>query len=251
MSELVLKNSTGKDVTSSLIVAEIFGKNHFDVLRDIRNLHCSDDFRVSNFALLVEMRKLPQGGATKAEYYEITKDGFSFLVMGYTGEKAAEFKEKFINEFNKRESLLKNDDYILARSQEILNGRVKMLEQQVHQTTERLKLQETVIKESAPKVEYFDKVLQSKGLIPINIIANELGMSGQKLNKLLKEQKIQYKVDDTWVLYAQYRDKGYVQNETHYYLDKEGNNRTVQHMYWKEKGREFIHRVIESLRKVA
>lgn len=65
-------------------------------MRDIRELHCSDDFRATNFGLMVEMKELPQGGATRSEYYEITKDGFTFLVMGYTGEKAAKFKEMFI-----------------------------------------------------------------------------------------------------------------------------------------------------------
>lgn len=45
----------------------------------------------------------------------MTKDGFSFLVMGYTGAKAGQFKEMFIAEFNMREAMLKSDDYILAR----------------------------------------------------------------------------------------------------------------------------------------
>lgn len=69
--------------------------------------------------MMVKINELPQGGAQKSEYYEITKDGFMFLVMGYTGEKAGEFKERFINEFNKREALLRSDDYILARAKEI------------------------------------------------------------------------------------------------------------------------------------
>ncbi len=64
-------------------------------MRDKQNLSCSEDFRLlnfgeCNFALLVKMRELQQGGASKAQYYEITKDGFSFLVMGYTGAKAGE-----------------------------------------------------------------------------------------------------------------------------------------------------------------
>jgi anti-repressor protein len=171
--------------------------------------------------------------------------------MGYTGDKASAFKEKFINEFNKRELMLKDDDYIMNRALEISSKRMKSLEQQLLAKNEILAIQETVIKESAPKIEYYDKVLQSKGLIPINIIANELGMTAQKLNKLLKEQKIQYKVKETWVLHAEYRDKGYTKHETFPYTDEDGNNYTSQHMYWYEKGREFIHKVINDLRKVA
>lgn len=126
---LVYENEKGVDITTSLIVAKVFGKRNSDVLRDVRNLNCSNDFRERNFALMVEMRQLPQGGAQKTEYYTMTKDGFSFLVMGYTGEKAGEFKERFINEFNKREAMLKSDDYILMRSMQILQGRISAIEE--------------------------------------------------------------------------------------------------------------------------
>lgn len=105
MKELILQNSKGNDITTSLIVAEVFGKEHKHVLRDIDDLSCSEQFRLSNFGLSFNIRELPNGGHKEERYYEITKDGFSFLVMGYTGETAGQFKEKFINEFNKRESL--------------------------------------------------------------------------------------------------------------------------------------------------
>ncbi|GAB6119673.1 Rha family transcriptional regulator [Dysgonomonas termitidis] len=93
---LVSKNEEGKLITTSKIVAGIFGKRHTNVLRDIRNLECSEEFQSSNFELLVEMKELPQGGASKSTCYEMTKDGFNFLVMGYTGAKAAKIKENII-----------------------------------------------------------------------------------------------------------------------------------------------------------
>lgn len=133
MADLVFQNSNGNDVTTSLIVAQVFGKRNSDVLRDIRSLNCSESFRKRNFALMVKMNELPQGGSQKSEYYEMTKDGFSFLVMGYTGAKAGEFKERFINEFNRRESLLKDDDYILMRSQQILQKRLEASEEKIKQ----------------------------------------------------------------------------------------------------------------------
>lgn len=137
MNELVIQGGNGQDVTTSQIVAQVFGKRHSDVLRDVRNLKCSDDFRKRNFALMVEMKELPQGGAQKSEFYEMTKDGFSFLVMGYTGAKAGQFKEQFIAEFNKREMMLKSDDYILMRSQQILQKRIELAEQKVKQARGR------------------------------------------------------------------------------------------------------------------
>jgi len=129
MLSLVQFNSAnGKTVTTSLIVADVFGKRHTDVLRDIRNLSCSDDFRQANFALLVEMRQLPQGGATKAQWYEMTKDGFTFLAMGYTGAKASEFKETIIDAFNEDQALLMDDDYIMNRALTLAAERLKALE---------------------------------------------------------------------------------------------------------------------------
>jgi Rha family phage regulatory protein len=125
MENLVKVNlEDGKVTATSLKIAEIFGKNHAHVLRDIQNLDCPNDFRESNFGLSSyissQSKELPM--------YEITKDGFSFLVMGYTGEKAAEFKVKFINEFNKRGEMLQSDDYILIRSQQIMQNKSKALE---------------------------------------------------------------------------------------------------------------------------
>ena len=154
MEKLVIQSPQGQDVTTSLIVAEVFGKRKADVLRDIRNLHCSPEFKERNFALMVSINELPQGGAQKSEYYQMTKDGFSFLVMGYTGDKAGQFKEMFINEFNKREMILKSDDYILARSQEILHNRLQLAEQQLSQANEKITMQDNKIKQLQPKADF-------------------------------------------------------------------------------------------------
>lgn len=95
--ELVYLNGN-KLVTDSLTVAETFGKRHDDVLKSIRNLDCSEEFSRRNFA--ETPYKHPQNGQTYSKYL-ITQDGFSFLVMGYTGKEAARFKEMYINEFNR------------------------------------------------------------------------------------------------------------------------------------------------------
>ena len=53
MPTLVYENEKGVDITTSLIVAQVFGKRNSDVLRDVRNLNCSNEFRERNFALMV------------------------------------------------------------------------------------------------------------------------------------------------------------------------------------------------------
>ena len=95
-------------VTTSLKVAERFGKRHCDVLRAIKKLECSPNFHQRNFALMVKMKELPQGGAAKCEYYVITRDGFTFLAKGFTGKVAAQFKEAYINAFNEMEETIRN-----------------------------------------------------------------------------------------------------------------------------------------------
>ncbi|MBD5584493.1 MAG: hypothetical protein HDQ88_05375 [Clostridia bacterium] len=244
MNELVVQNSKGNDVTTSLIVAQVFGKRNSDVLRDIRNLSCSDSFNERNFAFMVEMKELPQGGAQKTEYCEMTKDGFSFLVMGYTGEKAGQFKERFINEFNKREQLLKNEDYILARSQEILKNRVKLMEAKVAQLEEENELQSRQLKESAPKVEYFDKALSSVGTYTATQIAKEFGWGAETLNRKLKERGIHYKQNGQWILYAQYATKGYTKSVTRTFTRSDGSTGSQLQTVWTEKGREFIYHLL-------
>jgi Rha family phage regulatory protein len=87
--------------TTSLDVAEKFGKRHDDVLKAIRNLDCSESFKLRNFAGLSQTVR---GGTQK--YYIISRDGFSFLAMGFRGKKAAEWKEKFIEAFNEMEKTI-------------------------------------------------------------------------------------------------------------------------------------------------
>lgn len=92
----------GKLKTDSLIVAKFFEKEHKNVMRSIRNLECSSEFRELNFELTDYIDK----NGDKQPKYEITRDGFMFLAMGFTGAKAAQWKEKFIKAFNMMEEEL-------------------------------------------------------------------------------------------------------------------------------------------------
>ncbi|RGT31639.1 phage regulatory protein [Bacteroides stercoris] len=184
MAELVFQNSNGNDVTTSLLVAEVFGKEHSKVVRDIESLSCSASFNAANFGVItyIDSRNREQTA------YEMTKDGFSFLVMGYTGAKAGEFKEKFINEFNRREALLKDDDYILMRSQQILQKRVEIAEQKIKQLEEKnAKLK--------PKADFAEAAFKAEGKVDIGQAAKilNLGFGRNTLFKKLKEVGVFFK----------------------------------------------------------
>lgn len=90
----------GKMFTTSLMVAKIFGKRHDNVLRDIETLECSEGFHRLNFEETHYVEK--QNGQTYPAF-NITRDGFAFLAMGFTGKKAAAWKEKFLEAFNAME----------------------------------------------------------------------------------------------------------------------------------------------------
>ena len=77
-------------------------KDHKNILRDIRQLECSDEFRRLNF----EQSEYLNEQNHKQPMYYMTRDGFTILVMGYTGEKAMQFKEAYIKQFNAMEKTL-------------------------------------------------------------------------------------------------------------------------------------------------
>lgn len=110
MKELIPKDDFGifADMkqtarVDSLYVAELFEKNHKDVLRAIQNLECSDEFRRRNFAPSSYQNEQKK----KQPCYDMARDGFMFLVMGFTGKKAAQLKEAYIQRFNEMESHIK------------------------------------------------------------------------------------------------------------------------------------------------
>lgn len=91
-----------KAFCDSLQVAETFGKEHYNVMRDIETLDCSDEFNTLNF----EGINYKDSRGRRQRKYIMTKDGFTFLVMGYRGKKAAQFKEAYIKRFNEMEKYI-------------------------------------------------------------------------------------------------------------------------------------------------
>ena len=87
-------------------IAEHFGKQHKDVLRAIDNLECSPEYRQRNFALTSQTVEMPKGATRQSPAYTMTRDGFVFLAMGFTGKEAAKWKEAYINAFNAMEAAL-------------------------------------------------------------------------------------------------------------------------------------------------
>lgn len=107
LSTITPKVSTnnGKVITTSQDVADYFRKLHKDILKKIKFLDYSPEFNKRNFAPVDYI----DGKGEKRPMYEMTKNGFIFLVMGFTGKKAAQFKEAYIAEFNRMETELNSN----------------------------------------------------------------------------------------------------------------------------------------------
>lgn len=93
----------GKPVTTSTDIAQHFHKRHKNVLRAIELLDCSEEFRRLNFEPRNRAYTAGKGQRRESIYFDITRDGFVFLAMGFTGPEAARWKEAYINAFNAME----------------------------------------------------------------------------------------------------------------------------------------------------
>lgn len=99
---------------TSLDIAKVFGKQHKHILELIGEKFNNNEiknFCEPNFRLSFKTRKIEgfRGKERKYPYYQLTKDGFSFIAMGFTGKKALQFKIAFINAFNEMEKLLQKE----------------------------------------------------------------------------------------------------------------------------------------------
>ena len=108
------------------------------------------------------------------------------------------------------------------------------------------KQKDQVIKELQPKADYTDMILKSSSLVAITQIAKDYGMSGQEMNKLLHELKVQYKLKDQWLLYGKHQSAGYVHSETFPFFHKNGRKEVKMNTSWTQKGRLFLYDLLKN-----
>lgn len=187
-------------------------------------------------------RHHPNGiGGTTVKDYALTLDCAKEIAMLQRSEKGKTARQYFIE----CEKQLRSGKFALPTTyKEALQSLLEEVE-----AKERLQaqndLQRIELQKQAPKVAYYEDVLTSKSTYNANQIAKELGMSAVTLNKRLHELKVQYKQGGQWLLYHHHQDKGYTKTVTHTYTDSQGETRTSSSTVWTEKGREFIHSIIQ------
>jgi Rha family phage regulatory protein len=229
MTDLVFQTGKGNPATTSLLVAKKFGKRHADVLRAIKNVisQTPENQHKRNFAFMVNIRELPDGGKREEPMYVMTKDGFYAIVLGFTGKEAINFRWEFINAFNKMEEIIKSQH---SQTSQKLIGDLKKLEDEFDEVAE----------DYLDMEEYMNKVFQSDNKIDIGEVSKilKLHYGRNTLFKKLREDGIFFKNNRKNEPKQQYIKNGYFEMRQVYI---ENIDQTVVKTCVTQKGLEFLN----------
>lgn len=101
------------------------------------------------------------------------------------------------------------------------------------------------IAELKPKADYMDMILKNKSLLTITQIAKDYGMSGNAMNKILRQLGVQYKQSGQWFLYSKYHHLGYTSSETVDIVRSDGKRDVKMNTKWTLKGRIFLYDLLK------
>lgn len=234
MNELInIKEYEGKPVVSSREVANNFEKKHKHVLESIENL--KEGVAEKSAGLFIESKyQHPQNKQWYKEYL-LTRDGFSLLVMGFTGTKALEWKLKYIEAFNKMEEYIRNQTPQLTKKEElqlaILNGtdleRIGALKEYEDVITKPLL---DKIENDKPLVNFAETISQTADSISIGDFAKLVKDEGIKMgrNKLFKWLRCNKYLMESNVPYQKYIDNNYFELIEYSYKTPYGEKLTTK-----------------------
>ena len=199
------------------------------------------------------IRKFFVSGQNRNMWF-LTEDGFYEVCMQSTKPNAKIFKKevkKILKTIRKTGMYMTDNvwDTITNNPEKLgevlINyGKVK---RELEHLEEENQIQKQLIAEYKPIKEYVDTILSSEDTMTITQIAADYGLSAYELNKTLNEQRVIRKVGGQWILYAEHMNKGYTKSETITVKKKNGTEKVVPNTKWTQKGRLFIHNLLETL----
>jgi len=178
MEKLVFKGDNNRIFTNSLLVAEKFGKQHKHIMQSVKDLMTSVE-KSSNLFIKSEY---PDNYGRMQPMYIMNRDGFALLVMGFTGDKALQFKLDYIEAFNRMEEQIKNGGFEIPKSfSEALMLAAKQQEQ--------IEQANRIITKLQPKADFADKAFETSDKVDVGMAAKilKLGFGRNPLFKRLKE----------------------------------------------------------------
>lgn len=241
MNDLQIFNFNNSEVRTVLIDNEPYfvGKDVADVLgysntRDALSKHVDDEDK-SNVAI--------HDGSQNRGMTVINESGVYSLVFGSKLPDAKKFKRWVTSEVLPQ--IRQTGCYKLPQSyKEALQHLLTQIEENEHLQLEN-KMKDQQIAELKPKADYCDLILQNKGLMKMNSIAKDYGMSAIALNRKLHDLGVQYKQGKQWFLYSKYQNMGYTQSETINIVRKDGRPDVTLNTKWTQKGRLFLYNLLK------
>lgn len=170
MTDIILSTQNGEPVASSRQIAENFGKEHRHVLRDVDTM--KED--VPNFGQMFFQVETPDSYGRPQRTYLMNRDGFSLLVMGFTGKAALEWKLKYIAAFNEMEKKLAQRPQL---------SRAELMAQALIAAHDELEHKDRQIAELTPKGIFADAVSASKKSILVGVLAKLLCQNGVQIGQ--------------------------------------------------------------------
>ena len=238
---------------------QIFQNQEFGAIRTMSNEQGEPMFCAKDVALALGYKKpenaiaihvesedktstLIQGSGSnyKTQAVFINESGLYALILSSKLESARRFKHWVTNEV--LPSIRKQGGYMVARpnetDEEVLARALQIMQAAVQRRDEE-------IARLKPRADYADHVLDSVTCITTTQLAKELGMTAQELNRLLCAMHIQYWQSGQYMLYADYARQGLAKSRTQKRILKHGMVITEMYLVWTERGRDFIHRLLD------
>lgn len=221
--------------TTSRIIAQCFEKRHDNVLRDIRSLiDANPDWGVLNFEYTPYVD--PQNGQTY-QMYEMTRDGYSMLVMGFTGRKALDWKIRFLEAFNAMEAKLR------APAIPDLSDPAVLLQLLTDHASKRLEAEQRAAEAQAKAVAAEDvqalaRIAKADGSLSITEAAKGLQMRPTDLFNWLSRNAWIYKRPggSTWLGFALRCNQGLLEHKSVTVTRADGSEKVTEQVRITPKG---------------
>ena len=222
----------GEVFANSRDVAEYFGKRHNNIMRDIDNLMKTDG--CSNLSnLFIERTEYHETARKEVRFFDMTKDGFTLLAMGFTGQKAIAFKIAYIEQFNTMEMELRQQSNVMIDYSDpaILIGVMSHLQLEN-------KKKDELIAEQKQNLKKLDRLEGARGSMCISDAAKTLGVKRDDLFRFMDARRWIFKRSGSknWLAYDEKRRLGFMEHDDHLYLDAEGRERVATRALVTAKG---------------
>lgn len=225
---------------TSLQVAEITGKEHKNVLRDIRNMEAS---WVKVNGRRFELVDYIDAKGEKRPCYSLTKTECLYIATKFNDEARAKLVLRW-EELEKAKSVVTLPDF--SNPAEAARAWADQYEKTKAAEKEMIALSQTMAV-MEPKVSYYDKILNSKATVTVTQIAQDYGLSAKALNDILQRLGIQHKVNGQWILYAPHISRGYVHSKSISITHADGTQGTKLNTEWTQKGRLFLYNELKNI----